>query len=331
MRSTTISIRPRRWPRSTPLPTGVRASSTPPPCSASTSSSGAEPDLRPSGLPSARRPEGISHATSWGRQAAGPIEISDVPRGPGAVEDRRGLRPAPPVRTGDPVPEPCELLDSAFLMLSVPRRMGFVGKAEYMDSWKTKDSLPGDGHDPDRPRRRSQEPGCARGRRSGAAPRRAVRIFREGTRSRDGRLYKGRTGCCPIGAQGRLPDLPRRCRRDRARSSRLTPRCRSSSKSCSITIGRPILPERYRNRGDDHLVLRSIMDEVMYEIREMTGQEYRDVYTGKSLRHRTVRCGQGRSCQRRRRATAARAGVSRSARRPDHRRQTGREVREPPR
>jgi 1-acyl-sn-glycerol-3-phosphate acyltransferase len=53
-------------------------------------------------------------------------------------------------------------------------------------------------------------------------------------------------------------------------------------KSCSITIGRPILPERYRNRGDDHLVLRSIMDEVMYEIREMTGQEYRNVYAGKS-------------------------------------------------
>ena len=48
------------------------------------------------------------------------------------------------------------------------------------------------------------------------------------------------------------------------------------------SIGRPIDPARYRSRADDHLVLRSITDEVMYEIRELTGQEYRNVYAGKT-------------------------------------------------
>ena len=40
--------------------------------------------------------------------------------------------------------------------------------------------------------------------------------------------------------------------------------------------------ERYRDRADDRLVLRQITDEVMFEIRELTGQEYRNVYAGKT-------------------------------------------------
>ncbi|HEX9259423.1 MAG TPA: hypothetical protein VF855_07785, partial [Acidimicrobiales bacterium] len=53
-------------------------------------------------------------------------------------------------------------------------------------------------------------------------------------------------------------------------------------KACTITIGRPIQVERYRKRAEDRLVLRQIIDEVMFEIREMTGQTYKDVYAGKA-------------------------------------------------
>ncbi len=52
--------------------------------------------------------------------------------------------------------------------------------------------------------------------------------------------------------------------------------------TCAIKIGRPINVERYRNRGDDHMVLRQITDELMYEIRDLTGQDYRNVYAGKT-------------------------------------------------
>jgi hypothetical protein len=53
-------------------------------------------------------------------------------------------------------------------------------------------------------------------------------------------------------------------------------------KPCTITVGRPINVERYRGRAEDHRVLRQITDELMFEIRELTGQEYRNVYAGKT-------------------------------------------------
>ncbi len=59
------------------------------------------------------------------------------------------------------------------------------------------------------------------------------------------------------------------------RSSRRTPRRPSCRGQCSITIGRPIRPERYRGRGAEHIAWRSMIDEVMYEIRELTGQDVR--------------------------------------------------------
>ena len=48
-----------------------------------------------------------------------------------------------------------------------------------------------------------------------------------------------------------------------------------------MKFGRPLLPERYLDRGDDHLVLREMTDELMFEIRDLTGQEYRNVYATK--------------------------------------------------
>ena len=53
-------------------------------------------------------------------------------------------------------------------------------------------------------------------------------------------------------------------------------------RSGAIKIGRPINVERYRDHGDTHMVLRQITDELMFEIRELTGQDYRDRYAGKT-------------------------------------------------
>jgi len=176
-------------------------------------------------------------------------------------------------------PNHISFLDSAFLMLTVPRNISFVGKAEYMDSWKTKFIFPALGMIPiDR----------SGGSKSQAALDAAAQvlgrgelfgIFPEGTRSRDGKLYKARTGAarlamkigCPIYPVGIVgTDVIQPC-------DAKVPKLR---KECSITIGRPIRPERYAGRGAEHLAWRSMMDEVMFEIREMTGQTYRNVYAG---------------------------------------------------
>ena len=178
-------------------------------------------------------------------------------------------------------PNHVSFLDSAFLMLVVQRNISFVGKAEYMDSWKTKILFPMMGMIPiDR----------SGGEKSQAALQAAEGVltrgelfgmFPEGTRSRDGCLYKGRTGAArlatkigcaifPVGIVGTDDIQP-----PDAKVPKLF-------RSCSITIGRPVRPERYTSSTDPHMAWRSMIDEVMFEVQSMTGQVYKNVYAGKT-------------------------------------------------
>jgi 1-acyl-sn-glycerol-3-phosphate acyltransferase len=176
-------------------------------------------------------------------------------------------------------PNHISFLDSAFLMLTVPRDIGFVGKAEYMDSWKTKYLFPAMGMIPiDRSGGTRSQSGlelAADVLRNGQL----FGIFPEGTRSRDGALYKGRTGAArlawdvdcpiyPVGIVGTADIQPPGAKAPKP------------FRSCSITVGPPIDPARYRDRSEPHLAWRSMTDEVMFEIRELTGQEYRNHYAG---------------------------------------------------
>lgn len=178
-------------------------------------------------------------------------------------------------------PNHVSFLDSAFLMLVVPRNISFVGKAEYMDSWKTKILFPMMGMIPI-DRSGGEKSQAALDAAEGVLTRGELfGMFPEGTRSRDGCLYKGRTGAarlatkigCPIFPVGIVgtdviqpPD---------AKAPKLF-------KSCSITIGRPVRPERYTSSGDPHMAWRSMIDEVMFEVQSMTGQVYKNVYAGKT-------------------------------------------------
>lgn len=193
--------------------------------------------------------------------------------------DRVGYDRLPDVGPAILCPNHISFLDSAVLMFTMPRNISFVGKAEYMDDWKTKYVFPALGMIPiDR----------SGGSKSQAALDAAAEVLRrgelfgiypEGTRSRDGDLYKARTGAArlsmsigcpifPVGITGTDEIQP---------IGSNVPKLR---KSCRIEIGRPIRPERYAGRGAEHLAWRSMMDEVMFEIRDMTGQTYHNVYSG---------------------------------------------------
>ena len=178
-------------------------------------------------------------------------------------------------------PNHVSFLDSAFLMLTVPRNISFVGKAEYMDSWKTKFIFPAMGMIP------IDRSGGSKSQAALAAAETVLNrgelfgIFPEGTRSRDGDLYKGRTGAARLAMTIGCPIFPVGI----VGTDRIQPidaKLPKLGKECTITIGRPIRPERYRGRGPEHLAWRSMIDEVIYEIREMTGQPYHNVYSGQA-------------------------------------------------
>lgn len=172
-------------------------------------------------------------------------------------------------------------LDSAFLMLHVPRNISFVGKAEYMDSWKTKYLFPLMGMIPIDRSGGSKSQAALDTAESVLKRGELFGIFPEGTRSRDGILHKGRTGAarlafkigCPIYPVGMIGT------REIQPPDAKVPKLHGS---VTIKIGRPIDLERYRNRTDVHMVLRQITDELMFEIRDLTGQDYRNVYAGKT-------------------------------------------------
>ncbi len=178
-------------------------------------------------------------------------------------------------------PNHVSFLDSAFLMLHVPRNISFVGKAEYMDSWKTKYLFPlmgmipidRGGGDKSQAALDTAEAVLRRGELFG--------IFPEGTRSRDGILHKGRTGAARLALKIGCPMFPVGIigTREIQPPDAKVPKLRGQ---CTIKIGRPINVERYRSRGDDHMVLRQVTDELMFEIRDLTGQDYRNVYAGKT-------------------------------------------------
>jgi 1-acyl-sn-glycerol-3-phosphate acyltransferase len=194
--------------------------------------------------------------------------------------DVSGLEHLPPDGPAILCPNHISFLDSAFLMLVVPRRISFVGKAEYMDSWKTKHLFPMLGMIPiDR----------SGGRRSMVALEAAeevlhrgelMGIFPEGTRSRDGYLYKGHTGAARLALKVGCPIYPVGI----VGTDKIQPpdaKVPKLFKPATIAVGRPVKMDRYLERPDQHLVLRQVIDEVMYEIREMTGQEYRNTYATK--------------------------------------------------
>ncbi len=171
-------------------------------------------------------------------------------------------------------------LDSVFLLTFSPRNMSVVGKSEYMDSWKTRWLFTKIGMIPlDRSGGESAtsamvavERVLSRGELFG--------IFPEGTRSRDGRLYKGRTGAARLALKFGCPVFPVGITgtSEIMAPDTVTPKF---GKRCKIVIGQPIDLGGYLSRAEQPEVLRELTDEIMTRIQALTKQEYVNDYAPK--------------------------------------------------
>jgi 1-acyl-sn-glycerol-3-phosphate acyltransferase len=164
-------------------------------------------------------------------------------------------------------------LDSALLLATLPRQIQFVGKAEYLDDWKTKHLFPALGM-------------IAINRAGGAASNTALDaarrvleegglfgVFPEGTRSRNGLLHKGHTGFARLALQTGAPIVPVGI----IDTDIVQPPDALFPKPfmpVTIHYGNPITVDRYVGRTDNRMLLRELTDEVMFEIRALTGQKY---------------------------------------------------------
>jgi 1-acyl-sn-glycerol-3-phosphate acyltransferase len=105
-------------------------------------------------------------------------------------------------------------------------------------------------------------------------------IYPEGTRSPDGRLYKGKTGLARMVLEAKVPVVPvAMFGTDKANpigSKMWRPH------KIRIKIGKPLDFSRYEGLSGDRFVERSITDEIMYALMELSGQEYVDIYAAKA-------------------------------------------------
>lgn len=175
-------------------------------------------------------------------------------------------------------------LDSFFIPLVVRRRkMTYLAKADYFKSWKTSWFFKSVG-----------QISCERegGEKSQQSLQIALEvleqgkilgIYPEGTRSPDGRLHRGRTGVARLALAAGVPVIP--CGHvgtdDVMPKSAKFPRIRGRV-PVTIKFGKPLDFSRYAGQERDRFVLRSITDEIMYEIMQLSGQEYVDEYASRT-------------------------------------------------
>jgi 1-acyl-sn-glycerol-3-phosphate acyltransferase len=172
--------------------------------------------------------------------------------------------------------------DHFFGPLPLPRKVVFLAKAEYftgrgLKGLLTKAFFAGVGQIPiDRTGGEASERALRSGLRV-LADGKVLGIYPEGTRSPDGRLYKGRTGVARLALESRAPVVP--CAMIRTfeflppGSFRPDWRIRPG-----VIFGAPIDFSRYYGQESDRAVLRAVTDEIITEIGKLSGQEYVDIY-----------------------------------------------------
>jgi 1-acyl-sn-glycerol-3-phosphate acyltransferase len=173
--------------------------------------------------------------------------------------------------------------DSFFLPAVLDRKVTFIAKAEYFTSPGVKGKLTaaffkGVGQLPvDRSGVRGAGEAAIRSGLEVLARGELFGIYPEGTRSPDGRLYRGKPGgLARVALRSGAPVLPVAM----VDTEKIQPPGQVLPKLMrpGIRIGKPMDFSRYQGMENDRFIQRALTDEVMYEIMKLSGQEYVDMY-----------------------------------------------------
>ena len=176
--------------------------------------------------------------------------------------------------------------DWMFMPLTLPRRVTFVAKAEYFNTpgikgWFQKKFFSGAGQVPiDRSGATAAEGALSAAKRILTEEGDLFGIYPEGTRSHDGRLYRGKTGVARLALECKVPVIPVAV----VGTDVVAPPGQTFGKFTRpiVRFGKPLDFSRYEGMENDRYILRSITDEIMYEIMRLSGQEYVDMYANRA-------------------------------------------------
>ncbi|MFJ4847862.1 MULTISPECIES: lysophospholipid acyltransferase family protein [unclassified Streptomyces] len=176
-------------------------------------------------------------------------------------------------------------IDSMFLSLVVKRQVFFIGKDEYVTTPGLKGRLMAAfftsvGMIPvDRDGGHGGVAALMTGHRI-LTEGKVFGIYPEGTRSPDGRLYRGRTGVSRLALMTGAPVVPFAM----VGTDRIQPGGAGMPRVHRFTVrfGKALEFSRYEGMDRDRYVLRAVTDEVMSHVMRLGGQEYVDVYATKA-------------------------------------------------
>jgi 1-acyl-sn-glycerol-3-phosphate acyltransferase len=173
--------------------------------------------------------------------------------------------------------------DSFFIPIVVPRHVTFIAKSEYFNTrgvkgmWNKYFYARFAGAVPiDRSGTRNATTAALEGAVAVLDGGGLFGIYPEGTRSPDGKLYRGRTGIAEIALRSGAPIVPIGI----VGTDRVQPPGKKLPRLGRVTIriGAPLDLAEAKALGKPALVRRAITDEVIEEIQKLSGQEYRPVY-----------------------------------------------------
>jgi 1-acyl-sn-glycerol-3-phosphate acyltransferase len=175
--------------------------------------------------------------------------------------------------------------DWLFMPLTLPRRVTFVAKAEYFTTpgvkgWFQRKFFSGAGQVPIDRSGASAAEGALTAAKRILGQGDLFGIYPEGTRSHDGRLYRGKTGVARLALETGVPVIPVAV----LGTDVVAPPGKKFGTFTrpAVRFGTPLDFSRYEGLENDRYILRSITDEIMYEIMRLSGQEYVDKYAARA-------------------------------------------------